>query len=560
MSERVLPMTKPVTVGPVLALARQSRFNPLRLLTPEWLGICLDQYDGGYFSQPGQLWEKMLQRDDTLASVWPKRRDEAAQRSWQIARLKGADDAEAAKHAAVLEFFYNHCSAVNSWSRSERGEFEKILAQMTHAVPYGFAAHHIVWRNCGTTQVEGTKTTVPAYTAEFEFVPLWFLENTTGTLRFDQTGFGAAGQEMSAKEWMITSGDGLMLSASIAFMFKRLSFDDWTIFNERYAQGKAIGRTSAGPDSPEGKAMTAMMESFNGDMTAVIHNDPNPGGECPITIMEPKGTASVDAFSKFIERQDRKLSALFRGADLSTMSAGQGEGTGASLQSDEGDVLARADASMIGGALRFHVDRVVLEAAFGEGTMPLAYILIDGEECDEAEDQQQLRENAGFLADRGVLIDAAEIADRMNIPIATTGGNVMVLGKAAAPVNPAFGPSGGDYAGRDRREPVNGTANSATDMVAILQDGLSQITGVVPEAFTPVGDILAEIIQAAKDGQLTLAEIADFAERAAERMPDLLTRELVEEVAKPLEGAEGAAVLVGARMALRRINQVENQA
>ncbi len=549
-----LPKSEQAISGELLKMSRQARFNPLRILTPEWLSQCLDSYDAGYFSQAGQLWEKMLQRDDTLASVWPKRRDEAAQRSWQIARLKGADDKEAARHAAALEFFYNHCSAVNAWSRSERGEFEKLLGQMMHAVPYGFSAHHIVWKPMPEVKVPvgDSGETIPGLTAEFEFVPMWFVENTTGNLRFDRTGFGVLGQPMEAREWVIASGDALMLAASAAFMFKRLSFDDWTIFNERYAQGKVLGRTTASKDSPEGQAMARMVEAFNGDMSAVIYNDPDPtSAGSPLQVIEPKGTASVEAFAKFIERQDRKMAALFRGADLSTMSAGDGDGTGASLQGDEGDVLARADAAMIGGALRYHVDRVVIEALFGAGTMPLAYILIDGEELQKVDDQQQLRENAGFLADRGVPVDADEIADRMNIPVAVEGKNARILGKAAAP------------AVVDSLNPRNAlpgeTINSAEmGLGAIVRDALSDLTGVVPEAFLPIGDILASLIRAATDGQLTLAEIAVYAEAAAEKMPDLLTKELAEEVMKPFEGAEGAAVLRGARLGLRRKAEVQN--
>ena len=41
-------------------------------------------------------------------------------------------------------------------------------------------------------------------------------------------------------------------------------------------------------------------------------------------------------------------------------------------------------------------------------------------------------------------------------------------------------------------------------------------------------------------------------------MPDLLTREIVEEVMRPFEGAEGAAFLNGARAGLRRKAEVLN--
>ena len=74
--------------------------------------------------------------------------------------------------------------------------------------------------------------------------------------------FGVIGQELDWEgEWMCSTGPGIMFAASICYVFKRLTFQDWTIFNERYAQNKVLGQTNASADSPQGKAMAEIVGS-----------------------------------------------------------------------------------------------------------------------------------------------------------------------------------------------------------------------------------------------------------------------------------------------------------
>ncbi|WP_075088572.1 phage portal protein family protein [Verrucomicrobium spinosum] len=64
------------------------------------------------------------------------------------------------------------------------------------------------------------------------------------------------------------------------------------------------------------------MESFGNDWSAVIYGDDGSG---KIELVEAKANNSTLPFPSLIERADRKIAALYRGADLSTMSAGSGE-------------------------------------------------------------------------------------------------------------------------------------------------------------------------------------------------------------------------------------------
>jgi hypothetical protein len=71
---------------------------------------------------------------------------------------------------------------------------------------------------------------------------------------------------------------------------------------------------------------------------------------------------------------DRAIAALYRGADLSTIS--KGEGLGASLQGEESDMLEADQCAEISEALHEQVDRLVIRYQCGDDE-PLAYIWIE---------------------------------------------------------------------------------------------------------------------------------------------------------------------------------------
>ncbi len=416
--------TVPPTAAPVLntspafdadqvALQRRMRFNPLRMLTPEMLSMALDQFDIGILRHAALLWDAMMRRDDTLSFVVPQLENSIAGKPWGVFKKKGANPVEAARHAAALEYFYSSVTAVNAFDRNERGDRHLLLKQMSSAYAYRYAVHHFVWRPepGKMIQVEGAAP-VPALSAEMEFVPLWYFETTTGSLRFlPFGGFGVTGQPMDFQgEWMCTSGPGMMFAASICYVFKRLTFQDWTIFNERYSQQKVVGQTPESKDSPAGAAMADMVANFNGDQGIVLYGS-QPGSEPPIKLLGPSGTVSVDLFERFLDRQDRKMTVMFRGSDLRNMSR-EKDTTGVSAQTQETDALELAHCASIASACREFIDRAVIRYCFGEGVEPLAHF---GLPDMDKEDAQQLRESAGFLADRGVLVDAATVAERLGV-------------------------------------------------------------------------------------------------------------------------------------------------
>ncbi len=217
-------------------------------------------------------------------------------------------------------------------------------------------------------------------TAKFRFVPLSFFENTTGRLRFLETESETGGRELEAGAWMVSVGEGLMMATSMAWILKSLALNDWLQYSERNGRPGLKGATASAEGSDEWNALDrALGDLLNG--SAVVHNsndeikvvDLAAGGEIP--------------FPTLVERMDRMMAALWRGADLSTIS--RDRGYGASLQEKETCALEEDDAEMLTETLNRYVDEWVIKYVFGEEVKPLAQVkvLVSPRECTTADIQ-----------------------------------------------------------------------------------------------------------------------------------------------------------------------------
>jgi phage gp29-like protein len=391
------------TSAQALRVLRQNKHNPLPFLSPETLTRALENFERGYLRDAALLWEKMAERDDVLASVKPKREKDVSQLDMQV--TVEPDSGEAGmRHQEVLERFWTTCRAVNAYDRNEHGGFRRLIKQMMTATSYRYAAHHIVWSPRPDGELRAT----------FEFVPLWLFENTTGRLRYLAGQASLTGEELTPGEWMVTTGDGLMIACSIGYLAKRSAMNDWLIFSGKFAVPGVLGRTSAKSGTAEAIAMQEATQAFGNDWCAVITGDDGAHGK-PIEIIQAQGGTASMPMPAVIERVDRRMAALYRGADLSSMSSGtEGQGTGASLQDTETDLLRRDDAETITETLA-EISRMVIEWHFGNGTAPLARVELI---VPVAEDASQIINSAVQLADRGAQVSVSALMERLNLPAA----------------------------------------------------------------------------------------------------------------------------------------------
>ena len=331
----------------------QSRFNPLRTLTPDILSRQIEDFDIGHIRGLALTMRAISMRDDVLKSVKPKRIKSTSRNRYDI--LAVDDSPQAKKHKKALEDFYNNLRCTNAVDRNQRGGFSLLIRQMMEAIGDLYAVHEIVWM-----------PTARSLTAEFRFAPLWFFENTTGKLRYLEAEGSITGRDIEDGGWMTTVGDGLMIACAIAYMFKQLPLKDWLIYCERNAMPGIHGKTSATPNSTQWKNMVAAVAAMAADFSCVTSKDEEIGK----IDLNVSGTLP---YPPLVERMDRAMATMWRGGDLSTISAGQGQGQGASLQGDETASLEDDDCQLISETLNEQVDRWVIRYALGDET-PLAYI------------------------------------------------------------------------------------------------------------------------------------------------------------------------------------------
>lgn len=381
----------------------------LRGLSGESLASALDAFESGNLRAAAQLWQSMCQRDDVISSVKAKREKSVSRRDWQV--LTTDDSAEAQAQAKVLEKFWNNIRVVSAFDRNQRGGFALLVRQMMEAASFKYAVHHLVWQPTATE-----------LGCTFEQVPLHFFENLTGTLRFCPTGMEHEGQEMKPGEWLITTGDGLMAAGSIGYFCKRNALADWMAFSDKFGMPGILARTSQGKETPGGMAMAEAAESFGQDWAAVLYGDDGSG---KIDLVQATGGATLP-FPSLIERVDRRLSALWRGADLSSMSSSSGQGTGASLQGGEADIIEQDDALSISERLN-EIEQTVLQWWFGPQVKPLAYIRLI---VPQSEDLRLLISATESLVKLGAPIAIPDVLERFGFAVPKAGSALLGAGQS----------------------------------------------------------------------------------------------------------------------------------
>lgn len=395
---------------------RNARYNPLSRLNARMLARALDNFEQGQLREAALLFEVIAERDDTIKSVKPKREKEVSQLDWQIMPV-GSDTTHFDAQKEVLENFWNSVRAVNAYDRNEKGGFGRLVRQMMTSVSNRYAAHHIVWN-----------PSAGKLSATFEFVPLWLFENTTGTLRYLKNPFDTEGETLATDEWMVTVGDGLMISCSIGYFAKRQTFNDWLIFSEKFSMPGVLGRTNAKKGSPEGEMMRQAVESFGHDWNGVLYGDDGTVKD-PIQLITTDGNPAGMPMPSIIERVDRKFAALYRGADLSTMSSSEGEGTGASLQGEEKDILLTDDADVIKETLA-PISLKVLQWYFGYDVVPVAELQMV---VPADEDGKFVLEASTKLADMGAPVSKSNTMERLGLQKADDANDLLKPSQAAAP-------------------------------------------------------------------------------------------------------------------------------
>ena len=482
-----------------VALETMYRFNPLRNLSPDYLRSCHDEFSAGTLRSAARLWEEIEDIDDVLKVVAAKRKKAVSRHGFEI--VTDDDSPEAEQHAAALKFFYDQLTATRVDDRNIRGGLTMLIRQMMDSVGKKYAVHEIVW-----------KPVAGKLTAEFWFVPLWYFENRSGQLRYLPSGTSRDGQELEPGEWMVTSGDGVMRAAAVAYMFKHLPLQDWLIYSENYGRPIPKGVSTGAPGSDEWVAMEDAVAAL-ADCDGVVVSA---GSDIDALDLSVKGNLP---YPPLVERMDRALSTLWRGADLGTMS--KGDAVGASVQGDETDLLEDDDADNITDVLNEQVDKFVIQYMFGSDA-PKAWVNIkSGVRDDIAQDLAVDK----ALDEMGYASDLEDLQRRYNRSTLQAKGTLPLANEAGA----------------DVEETLATLAKNARDALALaIESDLQPITDRLTEILDDENLSGDEFIQALETFQtdelpkLAAAMLEDPA--AADAIADTLSAGLLNGIGDAVEG------------------------
>ena len=483
--------------------ALQGGVASVRGLTPETLNRALENFGMGYLRDAALLWQKAKDRDDTIKAVSEKRELDAALLDWEILPID--DSPAAALHKAALEEFYNNLTATHALDQNQRGGVSTLIRQMMHAVGHKYAVHEIVWEPGAASGL----------TAEFRFVPLQFFENTLGRLRYMTRDHAASGEDLEEGGWMVTTGAGLMEACSIAYLFKNLPLKSWLIFCDKFGQPGLHGETSAAKGTDEWNAMRDALANFAQDWALIT------SAGSKVNPIEVNATG-VAPHQSLVDRMDRAIARLWRGADLGTMSQG-GEAVGSNPQESETDILAAADALIVSETLQHYVDEWVIRYRFG--VAPLAYFQLQPR--TRVNQEMELKIDEALIA-WGVPRGKKDLLAKYNRP-EPDGGDELATAPAAAP-SPFGGSALANEAATAGRDAIFG-ANVQAAVLAARRP-----------VFRPLAERLAALAAApdeAARAALALKLKADSARLYADVVaaaPDL---------ARPVQEAIGTALISG---------------
>lgn len=365
--------------GPALPPAQvflelMQRGNAIYAANPDRLARAVTAWNSGYIAELARIVDEYEIRDD-VARIGVRKRDAAVARCEHTVLIEEGHEGEARAelHRRVLKEFWSGITVTSAFNRSQRGGIRLLKKQMMGAQSIGWSCHNIVW-----------DTSDPAHlTAKFIHVPLWHFENLTGELRFKPTVNQYYGVPMEPGSWLVHSGDAIGPAVALAACAKHMGLQDWLLFSERAAIPGLLAKTGAQIGSDAWNKLCEMLEAWGRDWKAVTDRDTD------ITTVSLNGNGTPP-MPGLVERMDRAIAALYRGADLSTIS--KGEGLGASLQGEESDMLEADDCAALAESLHEQVDRYVIRWATGD-RVPLAYIWIEPTKRPDIEGRIKVNEH-----------------------------------------------------------------------------------------------------------------------------------------------------------------------
>lgn len=328
------------------------RYNPLNNLTPQRITQAMDNFRCGYLSDAAKIYDAIRSRDGVVQACVQKRKRATSRLAWTIVEM--GDDAEAsAQQAKFLEDFFNNIVVTSAEDANKRGSMAMLVDNILCALENKYSVSEIIWH----------PENAPRYSAEVRYVPLWFFENKDGILKFKKSSFDTDGVALEKDGWMISVADSPMMEATaVCWIIKRFAQADWACCSQRFGAPTPVYSSTAQRGTQEwNDAIETLAHLANGCGMVIASGE-------TFDLKLPNGTS--EPFKTLCDEMNRNIALIWRGCDLSTLSA---DNAGASLQSDESEILEDADCMLVEETIAHYLSLPALRWRFGD-VKPAAYL------------------------------------------------------------------------------------------------------------------------------------------------------------------------------------------
>lgn len=345
--------TKHIGIARIKEEAR-LRYNPLQNLDPKRITKAMDDFHCGYLSEAAKIYDAIRRRDAIVQACVQKRKRATSRLEWTIVEM-GDDGNASAEQSAFLEDFYNNITVSSAADANKHGSMSMLIENILSALENKYAVSEIIWH----------PEKAPNLSAEVRYVPLWFFENIDGVLRFKKSSYATEGVALEKNGWMVSVADSALMEATaVCYIVKRFAQGDWAVCSQRFGMPTPVYATNAQRNTPEFEsAVEAISGLMNGCGIVCASGE-------TFDLKLPNGTS--EPFKTLSEAMDRYIALIWRGSDLSTLSAENN--TGASLQAEESEILEDADCALVEETIAHYLSLPALQWRFGKGVKPAAYL------------------------------------------------------------------------------------------------------------------------------------------------------------------------------------------
>ncbi|MGC9368700.1 MAG: DUF935 domain-containing protein [Paracoccaceae bacterium] len=222
---------------------------------------------------------------------------------------------------------------------------------------------------------------------------------------------------------------GLARAVTWAYLFKKYTERDWSIFSQTYGQPLRVGKFGPGASEDDKNKLFRAVANIAGDCAAIIPES------MMIEFIETGNLgAAIDLYEKRANFYDKQVSKAVLGQTATTDAEVGGLGSGKEHREVQEDI-ERSDARALSAILNRHVIQPWMQLERGPQKRYPRLIIARPEE----EDLKAFTEAVTPWIDRGLRVKASEVRDKFSLSEPDTKDEILV-GKASEAPKPETAP------------------------------------------------------------------------------------------------------------------------